>query len=159
MQIVLSDPKSKKAYSKKVEGVGGFSGKKIGQTVKLDEFGLAGFEGRISGGSDKTGTPMRFDLPGTQRKRIYMAGPPGFKPERKGERIKKAVRGNTIADDIAQVNVVVTKTGTPSLDEIFPKTEKVEEKSLKEKMIEESHEVAASMSAEEAHKIKGKIKK
>ncbi len=158
MQIVISDPKKKQAYSKKVEGIGSLAGKKIGQTISLDEFGLQGYEARISGGSDKTGTPMRFDLPGTQRKEIFLANRPGFRPERKGQRVKKAVRGNVIAEDIHQLNIVVTKNGPTSLEELLPK-EKKEAKSLKDKMIEESHKAAETMSADEAQKIKGKIKK
>lgn len=161
MQLVFSDPKTRKAYSKKIEDIGVLSGKRIGEKVVLDSFGLNGYEAKITGGSDKTGTPMRFDLPGSARKRIVLKEGSGYRKKRKGMKKKKGVRGNIISGDMSQVNLVILKPGEKSLEDLFPKAEKKEEEkeSIKEKMIKESHEAAAKMSAEEAQKIKGKIKK
>ena len=161
MQLVISDPKTRNAYSKKIEESKQFNGKKIGETIKLDSAGLEGYEAKITGGSDKTGTPMRFDLLGIQRKKIYSGKGIGFRGKEKGLKVKKAVRGNTVGDDISQLNLAITKYGSKGLEEYFPKAEKKEEapqESLKDKMIKESFEAAQNMTSEEAAKIKGKIK-
>ena len=71
MNIVLSEPVSGKAYSKKTEE-SVFLGKIIGDVVELSEIGLKGFKGKISGGSDKNGFPMRKNVEGTNRKKIFM---------------------------------------------------------------------------------------
>jgi len=162
MQVVISDPKSTKAYSKKIEDSKAFLSKKIGDSVSLASIGLEGYEGKITGGSDKTGTPMRFDIPGIGRKQVYIKKGTGFKAARKGQRRRVFVRGNTIAEDIQQLNLVITKTGSKSLEEYFPKTEKKEEepkKTVKEEMIEKSLEAVDKLSAEEAAAMAKEMKK
>ena len=81
MKVVLSDQKTGKAYLFSTEQ-DVFVGKKIGDTVKLDELGLAGYEGRITGGSDKQGFPMNVSISGPGRKKILTANAPGFKAKR-----------------------------------------------------------------------------
>ena len=162
MQVVLSDPKTSKAYSKKIEDIGAFLNKKIGETVSLNSIGLEGYEAKITGGSDKTGTPMRFDVQGIGRKKVLIAGGSGFNPEKKGERKRISVRGNTIAEDIHQLNLKVVKAGAKSLEEYFPKAEKKEEtpeKTIKEEMIEKSLDAVNKISAEEAAKAAKEMKK
>lgn len=126
MNIVLSDPKTRKAYSKKLEETP-FIGKKIGDEVSLNEVGLDGYKGIITGGSDKTGTPMRSNFPGTGRKKLLIYPGVGFKKGRHGERRKKPLRGNTIAGDIHQVNVKVIQEGQKKIEELFVKTESPKE--------------------------------
>jgi len=127
MNIVLSDPETRKAYNIKTEKPA-FIGKKIGDKVDLAEINLNGFEGIITGGSDADGFPMRKSLQGIQRKKLLLSKGPGFKPTKKGERKKKTVRGNTIAEDIHQVNIKITKKGTINLDELYGKKETKENK-------------------------------
>lgn len=162
MNINISDPKNRTAYSKKVEEMPAvFLNHKIGSVVKLDAIGLNGFEGKITGGSDKDGFPMRTTLQGTVRKKIFSYAGVGFRQKGKGVRKRKSVRGNTIAAHTAQVNLVITKSGPQSLDEIFGKEPKVAEqkKSIKEEMVERSLAgVGDDSIAEEAKKIKGKTK-
>ena len=165
MQLVISDPKSAKAYSKKIEDLNAFLNKKIGESVSLSSIGLEGYEAKITGGSDKTGTPMRFDIQGIGRKKVYLAKGPGFKPGRKGQRRRVNVRGNTVAEDIHQLNLAVIKQGSKSLEEYFPKTaaaegeKKEEKKSAKEEMIEKSLEAVDKLTAEEAARAANEIKK
>ena len=129
MHIVVSDPKTRKAYAKKLEATP-FIGKKIGNEVDLSEIGLNGYKGTITGGSDKTGTPMRTNFPGTGRKKLLVYPGVGFRKGEAGERRKRPLRGNTIAQDIHQVNIKVTHAGAQSLDELLPQApkEKKEEK-------------------------------
>ncbi len=128
MKLVVADPETGKTYQKELdknqEKV--LYGVKIGDKIKGDPFGLVGYELVITGGSDKDGFPMRSDLHGTTRKRLLLAKGPGFHPKRKGERRRKMIRGNTIAEDIAQVNAKVVKKGDKPLEELMPKGEKKE---------------------------------
>lgn len=135
MNIVISNSKTAKAYSHKTEKPV-FLGKKIGEEVDLTEIGLEGYKGLIKGGSDKNGFPMKPTLPGTGRKKIFIASGVGFRPKRKGIRVRKTVRGNIVAEDIHQLNIAITEEGAKPLEEIFKKeakAEKAEEKVEKPK--------------------------
>ncbi len=125
MNIVISDPKTRKAYAKAVEAMP-FQGKKINQEVDLSEIVLDGYKGIITGGSDKTGTPMNPRFPGTARKKLLVHPGVGFRVGEKGERRKRPMRGNVVGADIHQLNVKVTHYGTKALEETFPKAEKKE---------------------------------
>ena len=128
-KVVVSDPKSRKAYQKEVEQAGsGMLDRKVGEKLSGDSIGLQGYELEITGGSDKQGFPMRPDVDGIARKKILLTLPPGFHPGTKGERKRKSVRGNTVSAQTSQVNTKVVKYGTKSLDELFGKKEKKEEK-------------------------------
>ena len=85
-KLVVSDPKSRKAYQKEVEqGASGLVGKKIGETVKADFMGLAGYEIKLTGGSDKNGFPMRADVEGPGVKKVVLSGGTGFHPTMPGQ--------------------------------------------------------------------------
>ena len=143
-KLVVSDPKTKKTYQKEVsQKESGLLNRKIGERVKGDFLGLAGYEIEITGGSDKQGFPMRPDIQGAARKKILLTGGPGFHPKQKGERKRKSVRGNVISEEIIQVNAKIVKYGAKKLEQIFgkkeekPKEEKrPEEKKPKEKPAE-----------------------
>ena len=111
-QIKLDDAQAKKLH-----------GLKIGSKVKGDDFGLPGYELEITGGTDKDGFPMRKDLQGTARKKLLLASGPGYKPKEKGVRKRKMIRGNTVAEDIAQLNMKVLKEGSKKWDELFKNEE------------------------------------
>jgi small subunit ribosomal protein S6e len=130
MKIVISNPKTGKSFQKEIskEEEEKLYGKKIGENINGEIFGLKGYELQITGGSDKSGFPMRKDVQGSKRMRILLSSPPGFKPKNKGERRRKSIRGNTISSEIAQVNMKVIKEGEKNLEEIFGKRgEKVQE--------------------------------
>jgi small subunit ribosomal protein S6e len=126
MQIVISDPKTGKAYrveGKDTEASALFVGKRIGDVVDADIIGLGGYVLEITGGSDKEGMPMRKDVSGTARKRILITSPPGYRPKEGGKRRRKSVRGNEISSEISQINVVVKEYGRKPLDELVVKAE------------------------------------
>ena len=127
MNIVISDPKTSKAYSYKSDKPV-YAGKKLGDQVDLSLIGLSGYTGQITGGSDKNGFPMNPSLPGTTRKKIFVGQGVGFKAKRKGIRVRKTVRGRMVGEDIHQLNIKVVKEGGKPLAEIFKKEEKAEEK-------------------------------
>ncbi|MEM3412133.1 MAG: 30S ribosomal protein S6e [archaeon] len=117
MKIVISE-KSGKSYQTEIDETRAklLYGLKIGQTFDGKICGAQGYELKIAGGTDKDGFPMRSDLSGAVRKKIFISN-------RKGERSRKTFRGNTIAEDIAQVNTIVVKEGDKKLEELFPKKE------------------------------------
>jgi len=122
MQVVISDPKTGKAYKlegKDTEVSALFVGKRIGDLVDGDILGLNGYMLEIRGGSDRDGVPMRADVPGAGRRRILIASPPGYRPREKGKRRRKYVRGNEISTDISQINVKIRMYGNKPIEEIF----------------------------------------
>ena len=82
--------------------------------------GFPGYSFKITGGSDDAGIPMRKDVHGSVKKRIFIGHPPCYHPKRPGERRWKVIRGNVVADNMTQVNVVVTQYGKTKLFEETP---------------------------------------
>ncbi len=121
-KFVVSDPKTRRAWQ--IERTAEFLyGKKIGDKFDGSLIGLPGYILEITGGTDKDGFPMRSDLEGTVRKRLLLSSGPGYKPEKRGIRKRKMVRGNVIAEDIAQINCKVIAYGDKPLEELIGKKE------------------------------------
>ncbi len=91
----------------------------LGEEFDASDIGLKGYKLKITGGSDKNGFPMKKDISGPRRIKTLTSGGIGYKPQRSGERRRKTVRGNTISDDIVQVNTIVSEKGKKSLEEIL----------------------------------------
>lgn len=94
-------------------------GLKIGDKVDGKLIGFPAYEFSITGGSDKDGFPMRPGIQGSGRRKYLLSGGIGYKPERKGKRYKKSVRGNTVSDAIYQINMKVVKEGKKSITELI----------------------------------------
>jgi len=127
MKVVIGDPKTGKSYQKEIEQGNLLYGKKIGEQVDGSILELTGYKLRITGGTDKDGVPMRPDINGTDRRQVLAGKSIGIKkiPE-KGYKRRKTVRGNTIAEDIAQVNLKIIKFGEKNIEEIMGKKENAE---------------------------------
>ncbi len=127
-KFVVSDPTTRKAYQIEVEKerAAGVLGLRIGDVVDGGFLGLPGYKLKITGGTDRDGFPMHRDVEGPGRKRLLLSGPPCFHPRVKGERRRKLVRGNTISEDIAQINCKVVEYGEKPLEELIPKKEEKE---------------------------------
>ncbi len=151
MNIVVSDPKTRKAYSKKIDNPAIFLNRKIGDKVELGLAGLDGYEAEITGGSDKEGFPMKHDLTGGNRRDVYVVT-----NVKQGSREKITRRGNLVTQEISQLNLKVTKEGAKKLDELLggEKKDRKEQISVKEQMVKESLENVGKISAEEAKLIK-----
>ena len=117
-KFVISDPKTGKSYQKALNSEL-FLGKKIGDKVEGNLFGLKNFELTITGGSDKAGFPMRKGVDVAGRKKILSGKGTGVKVAGRGLRIRKSVRGSIISDQIAQINLKVEKHGTEKIEDIF----------------------------------------
>ncbi|MEM1930880.1 MAG: 30S ribosomal protein S6e [Sulfolobales archaeon] len=81
-----------------------FIGKKIGDTLDASIIGIPGKKLLITGGSDSSGFPMLQSVPGSAKRPLLLSSPPGYHPRNEGERRRKIVRGNTISEDIVQIN-------------------------------------------------------
>jgi len=152
VKFVISDPKTRKSFQLEVETLKTASliGKKIGEEFNGDLIGLNGYSLKITGGSDKDGFPMHPQVGGPGRKKVLLSSPPGFHPKIKGERRRKLVRGNTISEDISQINVKVEKSGEKPLEQIFPAKEKKGQPKAEEKSkVEEKKEEAKERKPEE----------
>ena len=75
----------------------------VGQETDASIVGLQG-KIKITGGSDKSGVPMRSDLLGGMRKRVLIPKGVGLQDTEKGLRKRKLLRGNTISEEIYQIN-------------------------------------------------------
>ncbi len=96
-----------------------FVGKKIGDTFEADFMGLEGYKLKITGGSDKSGFPMRKSIEGSERKRVLIEGGSGIRPEEKGVKRRKSVRGNTVSTEIQQLNTRVVEEGSKPVEELL----------------------------------------
>jgi small subunit ribosomal protein S6e len=105
-KICINEPKTKKSWQVEKD-IPSLIGLKIGDKFDGTMIGLSGFTLQITGGSDKDGFPMRYDLTGIARKKALLTSGPGFRPTVKGLRRRKYIRGNTISADIDQVNCKV----------------------------------------------------
>jgi small subunit ribosomal protein S6e len=67
---------------------------------------IVGLKGKlkITGGSDKSGVPMRSDIHGAARKRVLLTKGVGLQDVETGQRVRKLMRGNIISEEIYQVN-------------------------------------------------------
>jgi len=109
-KLIVSDKETGKSsvYELKDPQARALVGLKIGDEIDASVLGIQG-KIKITGGSDRAGFPMRSDVMGGVKKYVLLSKGVGFKPKNKGERKRKLVRGNTITEDIYQINAVIVK--------------------------------------------------
>ena len=107
-KLTVSDTKTGKTtnYELKDQLAQPLVGLRIGGTFDATVIGIPG-KIRITGGSDKAGFPMRADVSGGVKKHVLLTKSTGLKSVSKGERRRKLVRGNTITDEIYQINAIL----------------------------------------------------
>jgi small subunit ribosomal protein S6e len=119
-KVVISDSKGNSINQEiKDKSAQPFVGSKIGDVMDSTVFGLKDGKIKITGGSDKSGTPMRSDLHGGVKKYILMTSGVGARNLNPGERKRKLVRGNLITEEIYQLNCQL-------IDSMLPEKEKNE---------------------------------
>ncbi len=113
-KLVISDKQGKSvSHELKDKAAQPILGSKIGDTFDSTIVGISGGKIQITGGSDKSGTPMRSDVHGGVKKYILMSKGVGMRDSKKGNRIRKLIRGNLITEEIYQLNCKL-------IDTIFP---------------------------------------
>jgi small subunit ribosomal protein S6e len=116
-KVIVSDPETGTSKAVELEESRAIPlvGRKIGEVVDGTIVDLPAHKLQIMGGSDRDGVPMRPSVHGGVRRNVVLSGGVGFNPHNKGERRRKAVRGNVITDDIVQVNAkIVEKPKKPA---------------------------------------------
>jgi len=82
-------------------------GTRIGQTIDGSIAGKQGYKLKFTGGTDKDGIPMRPDVHGSAKTPIVLSGGIGYKPQNKGEKKSKMIRGNMISTETTYLNFVI----------------------------------------------------
>lgn len=134
---VVNDPKAGKSFQTTISGhhANSLVGKKIGDEMDGIFVALPGYKLRITGGTDRSGFPMRPDLAGTRYRRILVTEGVGFasrsrhkkkkdKPTHEsGLRRKKPLRGNTISPEVSQINLRITQYGAKPIGDFIKPAE------------------------------------
>jgi small subunit ribosomal protein S6e len=118
-KVVISE--SAKSFARTVGDPqsAGFLGKRIGESVGGELLGLSGYTLKITGGTDKSGFPMRPDVPGPRQIRVFVGEGFGFHAPRAGMRKRRTFRGNQISEDTVQISLVVEQKGPKPLAELL----------------------------------------
>jgi small subunit ribosomal protein S6e len=125
-KLVVGDKKGKVvSYEVKDDKAKPLLGLRIGDVFDATLIGLPG-KIKITGGSDRSGIPMRPDVHGAVKKYVLLTKGTGRRNVRKGERKRKLVRGNVISEDIYQINAVLID----ALNEVKGEERKKEEEEV-----------------------------
>lgn len=103
-KLTVSDTKGKSVTKEiKDNDANGLIGIEIGGQIDASVIGLVG-KITITGGSDKSGVPIRGDVHGGARKYVLLSKGVGLQKAESGQRVRKLVRGNQISEEIYQIN-------------------------------------------------------
>ncbi|MBN1786721.1 MAG: 30S ribosomal protein S6e [Candidatus Methanofastidiosa archaeon] len=107
IKLVISYPDGKTEQKElKGEEAEKFIGFRLGESFDGKSVGLSDSL-IITGGSDKDGFPMKKGVYGSRREKLLLSGGIGYHPKDEGVRRKKRVRGDTITEEIVQINTKV----------------------------------------------------
>jgi len=124
IKLVISYPDGKTEQKElKGEEAERFIGYKIGDSFDGKSVGLSDSL-KITGGSDKDGFPMKKGVYGTRREKLLLARGIGYRPQDDGIRKKKRVRGDTITEEIVQINTKVEEKKKPAKKKAAAKPKK-----------------------------------
>ena len=104
LKLTISDIKGK-SVSKELNDsdVNPLLGLQLGNETDASIVGLTG-KLKLTGGSDKSGVPMRSDIHGATRKRVLLVKGVGLQDVEYGQRKRKLMRGNIVSEEIYQLN-------------------------------------------------------
>jgi len=103
-KLNISDKKGKTITKEvKEKEAGPFLGLQIGNELDAALIGESG-KLKITGGSDKSGVPLREDIHGGARKYILLSKGVGLRDAEIGQRFRKLIRGNTVTEEVYQLN-------------------------------------------------------
>ena len=103
-KLTVSDVKGKSMSKELKEGdANPLLGLQLGNETDATIIGLNG-KLKLTGGSDKSGVPMRTDIHGAARKYVLLSKGVGLQDAETGQRVRKLMRGNTISEEIYQIN-------------------------------------------------------
>lgn len=103
-KLTISDIKGKSVTKElKDSDANPLLGLELGKEADASIVGLNG-KLKLTGGSDKSGVPMRNDIHGSARQYVLLSKGVGLQDAETGQRVRKLMRGNTISEEIYQVN-------------------------------------------------------
>ena len=103
-KLTISDIKGKSITKElKDSDANPLLGLELGKEADASIVGLSG-KLKLTGGSDKSGVPMRNDIHGSARQYVLLSKGVGLQDAEAGQRVRKLMRGNTISEEIYQVN-------------------------------------------------------
>jgi small subunit ribosomal protein S6e len=113
-KLVISDTKGKSITQElKDRAAQPLLGSKIGDIIDSSVVGITGGKMKFTGGSDKSGTPMRPDVHGGVKKYVLLSRGVGMRNIIDGNRIRKLVRGNMVTEEIYQLNCSLVEGSLP----------------------------------------------
>ena len=125
MQVTIGTSDGE-TFQQEIEETGQLIGKKVGEEFDGGIVGLEGYTLKVTGGSDTSGFPMRKSIEGSERKRVLLEEGAGIEEDEDGVRRRKSVRGNTVSDEIEQLNTTVVEEGSKSVEELLNEEEEEE---------------------------------
>jgi len=103
-KLTISDIKGKSVSKElKDSDANALLGLQLGNETDATIVGLSG-KLKLTGGSDKSGVPMRNDIHGAARKQVLLSKGVGLQNAGTGQRKRKLMRGNTVSEEIYQIN-------------------------------------------------------
>lgn len=123
-KLVISDTRGRTiAQELKDKAAQPLVGSRIGNVIDAAVIGIAGGKLKITGGSDKSGTPMRSDVHGGVKKYVLLSTGVGNRGE---ARVRKLVRGNMVTEEIYQLNCKLVEGALPEKQAEAPAPELAE---------------------------------
>lgn len=119
-KLIISDRKGRTiAQELKDRTAQPLLGTKVGSIIDSSIVGIAGGKLKITGGSDRSGTPMRPDVHGGVKKYVLLSTGVGNRSE---ARVRKLVRGNMVTEEIYQLNTMLIEGTLPENQEAVEST-------------------------------------
>jgi small subunit ribosomal protein S6e len=114
-KLVVSDPTGKSS-SREIKDILAqpLLGSRIGDVLDSSIIGVNPGKMKITGGSDKSGAPMRADVHGGVKKYVLLSKGVGMKNNLEGARVRKLIRGNLVTEEIYQLNCSLVEGILPS---------------------------------------------
>ena len=110
-KLIVSDAKGRSiARELKDRTAQPFVGLNTGSIIDASIIGVTGGKLKITGGSDRSGTPMRPDVHGGVKKYVLLSTGVGNRSE---ARVRKLVRGNMVTEEIYQLNCMLIEGMLP----------------------------------------------
>lgn len=122
MQITIGTDDGQ-TFQTEIEESAKLVGKEIGDEFDGGIVGLSGYTLKITGGSDRSGFPMRETIEGSERERVLIEQGSGIDEDEDGVRKRKSVRGKRVSDEIQQLNTRVVEEGSKSVEELLGEDE------------------------------------
>jgi len=126
--LIISDPDNGTSQKVEIEDqrLRSLVGTRIGSSVDGAIADMPGYTLKLTGGTDKDGIPMRPDVHGSVKTSVVLSGGVGYKPQNKGEKKRKMVRGNTVSTETTYLNFTISEKpkGKKKEDRPQPQEEK-----------------------------------